>query len=281
MTSQNTKSKNRVRRALKTVKNYTLRLSLMAILLSFVLMSCRAYIKNETHDIVNSYDFPKESFVLVLTTYNLSLAECSTAKGKVDCDKIEKPGEAPRFRSKGSGAVVHVSDGNSYILTAGHVCMPSKPYQIVTYKGNFLLYEITSSVSIVSYKGGKRSTSIVAVDNKNDLCVVKTAGQWADPIEIADDLPPIGTKVYNMAAPFGIFDPGMVPLLDGYYSGYDRFGNHFFTVPVRPGSSGSPVLDPQGRIISVIHSAHMMYESIGLGSSLADVKKIVNTAIQN
>ena len=86
-------------------------------------------------------------------------------------------------------------------------------------------------------------------------------------------MPSLGDVVYNMAAPFGIFGPKMVLLFEGYYSGKDYRNVYFFTVPTRPGSSGSPILNTKGEVISVIHSAMIRFESVGLGCDL--------TAIQN
>ena len=78
-----------------------------------------------------------------------------------------------------------------------------------------------------------------------------------------------------MAAPFGIFNPGMVLLMHGYYSGKDSRNIHFFTIPTRPGSSGSPILNADGEIVSVIHSAMRSFESVGLGCDLAAIQNIM------
>jgi S1-C subfamily serine protease len=88
-------------------------------------------------------------------------------------------------------------------------------------------------------------------------------------------MPAHGERVFNVGAPFGIWAPGMVPLLEGFYSGTDGRGNEFFTIPTRPGSSGSPIFNSEGELISLIHSASIMFESIGLGCKLDNLREII------
>ena len=81
-------------------------------------------------------------------------------------------------------------------------------------------------------------------------------------------MPRVGERVFNMAAPHGIFAPGMVILLEGFYSGSDVDDDTFYTVPAAPGSSGSVIMNSRGEIVSVIHSAYRSFHQIALGSHL-------------
>ena len=60
-----------------------------------------------------------------------------------------------------------------------------------------------------------------------------------------------------------IFNPGGVPMLDGYFSGY--LGNDaLYTVPAAPGSSGSGVFNSKGELIGIIHSAIQGFQSVSI-----------------
>jgi hypothetical protein len=64
-----------------------------------------------------------------------------------------------------------------------------------------------------------------------------------------------------MAAPSGIFAPGMLLIFEGYYSG-EKDGSDYYTVPAAPGSSGSAILNSRGDIIGVIHSAILKFPNL-------------------
>ena len=70
-----------------------------------------------------------------------------------------------------------------------------------------------------------------------------------------------------MAAPDGFFAPGMVPLLEGYNSGNVGavgYEDTVYTIPTKGGSSGSPVLNSEGEVIGVTHSAIAGVENIAI-----------------
>jgi hypothetical protein len=77
----------------------------------------------------------------------------------------------------------------------------------------------------------------------------------------------MGEKVQNIAAPVGIFSPGMLLTFQGRNSGVDPLGNAYFSFPGAPGSSGSPVFDDKGKLVSVIHSAHLQFDHFSIGVS--------------
>ena len=71
----------------------------------------------------------------------------------------------------------------------------------------------------------------------------------------------------------------MVPLLDGRYIG-DIYGekniiNSIYTIPSTNGSSGSPVLNKNGEIIGLIHSALSRYENVSMACSVESLNDFV------
>ena len=59
-------------------------------------------------------------------------------------------------------------------------------------------------------------------------------------LELAKKEPKRGETVTNMAAPHGLYWPGTVLIFKGQFSGYHDRGYSVYTIPTKPGSSGSP-----------------------------------------
>lgn len=172
------------------------------------------------------------------------------------------------FTSAGSGAVVDVNGfaPTSLILTANHVCNPI-PYTIIV-RNEFT--EINKSISVTDYYGYIREATIVYIDIDYDLCLLEVEGAWTLPLSVAKQPATIGEKVYNISAPAGFFEPGMVPLLEGYYSGdigWTLDADSIYTIPTRRGSSGSPVMNSRGEVIGVIHSAIEGFAGAGIATT--------------
>jgi len=164
--------------------------------------------------------------------------------------------------STGSGSVVAHENGKTYVLTAAHVCWV-EPYETVN-RGSFLL-EIhqASSISLLMYSGEAVPAEVFYVDEERDVCLMSTQGTWGSPLPIADRDPVKGQKYYNMAAPYSIYSPGMVLSFDGYFSGYDNEW-YFYTIPARPGSSGSPIISSHGEIVGIITMASTVFETLSI-----------------
>ena len=170
--------------------------------------------------------------------------------------------------------MVSTTENYSYILTAAHVCDYSEIVDIE--QGPIVLtVRQESELVTIDYFGNERLAAIVDVDHINDVCVLKVSGVWTEPIPIAGELATPGNRVYNIAAPLGIFSPGMVLMFEGFYAGSDPIGNHLYTIPTRPGSSGSPILNNRGAVVGMIHSAAHSLENVAISSSLVSIQDIV------
>lgn len=193
--------------------------------------------------------------------------------------------------TRGSGTVVKVVNDQTYVLTADHVCShPAKSSFEMPFPGSPgnppMLTRITVNqrtvISAVDGDGVPHISSVHATDNINDACLIKSDGAWGEDrvVPVASSMPIVGSRVYNIAAPFGIFSPGSPGVklhFEGRYSGSDAAGNYFYTLPARPGSSGSAVLDSRGYIIGVVHSAMVNFEHVALASSLSSVHALMST----
>ena len=133
-------------------------------------------------------------------------------------------------------------------------------------KGYTFFVEPKVDIRVLDYWGKSHNATVVAVDNENDICILRSRGIWSTPLPVARKMPNIGDRVTTIAAPRGIYYPKMVLRFDGYYVGVDDHGHAFFSTPTAPGSSGSVILNSRGEIVSVIHSAMRRFENVGLGS---------------
>lgn len=158
----------------------------------------------------------------------------------------------------GSGIVFRKDLKYTYVITAGHVCSPFEMGNI-----NFLVIDSTGLPHIIKD---------MSYSQDPDLCLIKTEGDWGEPVPLGKKTPKYGEKIYSMAAPRGIFIPNAVLVFDGNYSGRTDIGNDIFTLPCAPGSSGAAILNENGEIVSIVHSASLNFQNIAIGSNLDIIK---------
>lgn len=183
------------------------------------------------------------------------------------------------LRSFGSGTVVkHVID-STYVMTAAHVCWsPEKDTKTLGHKT--ITVKVKNSIIVTNGHGREFSAEIYAMDPKNDICILRAAGIFGEPVPIAKKPPGLPERVYTYGAPLAIHHPGVILLFSGFTAGTleqsDRYVN-FYTLVARPGSSGSSILNNKGEIVGLIHTAITKLESVSIGSSLKSIQTIVNS----
>lgn len=159
----------------------------------------------------------------------------------------------------------------SLVGTAKHVCdhQPAQSEQVgpfgmpITVRGiDAEVKFIDTSSKVLTGKNPKKWMSA-----KHDLCFFFVGGKIGNnPMQVAVESPKKGDTVYNVAAPSGVWSTAAVPAFKGQllgevkekdfnFFGISQFkGLHYYmtNIPAVPGSSGSPIVNEKGEIVSVI-----------------------------
>jgi S1-C subfamily serine protease len=203
-----------------------------------------------------SHQFPYESFAFIAVDLNINFSEASG---------VSLPEGPAQISSRGSGMVVGTTaNGHAAVLTANHVCNPP-PFTLPGWS-NYL----EKDIRITDFFGNIYDATIILNNVQDDLCLLEVAGFDTPGVKLSTDDLILGEKVYSVAAPMAFFSPGMVPMLDGYYSGdiYSSNGlDSVFTIPAREGSSGSSVINSRGELVGVVHSALTGFQNVTICST--------------
>ncbi len=213
-------------------------------------------INAETNQIVKANDyFPIESFVMI--SQSISTFEELCDDDGTNC--LPVPILRDRMSGTGSGVIVGEKDGKSLVVTAGHVCNGTDSMGDPT-RNLTLQY----SMDLTSGYGSEATGTVISLDMINDLCLVIADDYIGPALSVAESSPLLHEKIYNMASPLGLAAPLAVPVFDGYFAG-EVSTLFIFTIPAAPGSSGSPILNANGEIISIISAAAVSFDEYAIG----------------
>ena len=193
---------------------------------------------------------------------------------------VEEGCTSSPMKSSGSGVVVSESLKGSYILTAGHVC-ELEIDRVIPPELMKNISRVDIDMIIVNLAQSKYSAEIISIDPNSDLCLMFSKGYWngSGPVDMADVAPFEGERVYNVAAPVGIFYENVVPLLEGFYMGRKQL-RAYYSIPAMGGSSGSPIVNIRGDLVGMIHSVNVAFPMVSVSPTYSELKKFLNSNIQ-
>jgi S1-C subfamily serine protease len=225
----------------------------------------------------NQEILPRKSFVQI--RQSVELEGCGIEK-----DTNEKKCQKAVMRYVSSGAYVfhsEISQGVSYVLTAGHSCQNRIPKRQVIEGYNVV--NKGSTFKAVDLNGFEHEAEVISINTRFDLCLLRVSDVLMNPptLKLAKKEPKRGETVTNMAAPHGLFWSGTVLIFKGQFSGYHNKGYSVYTIPTKPGSSGSPILNKDNQLVGVIFAGYPMMENIGLSSPLVAIKVFLKKSIAN
>jgi len=236
--------------------------------------------------------------ILSLFLFSISLISCATSNLDFQRDardtfvKIkqnvaitvcnpENPKECltKTSRSTGSGAVVARTDEGSYVLTAGHVCSFEREMQIASeFSGSKVLVQMRA----VNFSLGEYVSDIISMDETIDTCLLFARNLYTTKVaKIAPYTTSVepGERVYNVAAPVGIFYQDVVPLLEGFFMG-NRDTRAYYSVPAMGGSSGSPIFNSDNEIVGMIHSVNVYFPVVSVSPPLKELRAFIVNGIR-
>tara|TARA_R100001594_G_scaffold142069_2_gene188673 strand:+ start:1352 stop:2068 length:717 start_codon:yes stop_codon:yes gene_type:complete len=152
-----------------------------------------------------------------------------------------------------------------HILTANHVC----DYSDVVNPAKQLGYVPSIKISAIDVTGERHVLEVVKQNEEADLCLLKGKDKKLDipTLELSSDPPSKNEKYFNFAAPAGVFNPGVVPLYEGRYAGIFYGVYALYTIPVYPGSSGSPIVNSSGELVGMVHSVHRNFHHVSFSAT--------------
>ena len=200
----------------------------------------------------------------------------------------------------GSASVVghDLSRDMSYVLTAYHVCRDFDQRYLairVPVPGpHTLIFRYEPSIVLTDFYGNEFRAEEIRDDADNDLCLLGSDELMSsiEPIRVAATPPVPGDRIFNIASPHGLSQPGAVLSYAGYHAGtiaatYTiKFPHYLNAIPTAPGSSGSPILNEAGEIISITSYGyierprgpippHDMWPNASAGPSLESIQQLV------
>jgi hypothetical protein len=207
---------------------------------------------------------PRESFLFVMVEEYYEHCYTSTLNDKKECIVFKDTGAF-----SGSAFVVYNTTNGSLVVTADHICQTSGP-------------NMKQKMTLTTLNGKMYKAKILERDSKrqNDVCMVYAKNLKKPPVKLALSGPKPGAKLFNIAAPAGIFNINMVPILEGRYNGLSFAGSAIYSIPAAGGSSGSMVLNYNFELVGLIHSLHIKFSTVTVGPSYKVISEFIRKGIK-
>ena len=206
--------------------------------------------------------FPRKSFVFMKK--KTTFFQCTKNQCKI----------VYRGKMTGSASVIHHNKNRTYLMTAAHMIwmLPIHPVHkmVLEMKGKL---KHVSTYTFTDFYGKKYGLKkVIKSDKKTDLAIVSIKRTNILAIPLAYSAPKVKERLFNVAAPAGVFEKGLVLFFEGRFMGYSN--DKKFTgqdvkialtnIPVAGGSSGSPILNGNGEIVGMVSAVHRAFHHISI-----------------
>tara|TARA_R110002110_G_scaffold144466_1_gene333659 strand:- start:2196 stop:2897 length:702 start_codon:yes stop_codon:yes gene_type:complete len=174
------------------------------------------------------------------------------------------------YESSASSFLIKHHRDKSYFITAAHVCLTN-----VGKLARLPKFQKREEIYGVNIEGKKYTYRVVSTNTLYDLCLLSTARMNTKAYSLASKMPQRGEKIYNIAAPVGVFGRGLVPLFDGIYSGQVH-GKAVYTLPATGGSSGSPILNSWGQVVGMVSAVTKGFNQIVISPTSTQIQEFIH-----
>jgi len=230
----------------------------LTLFLCFILFSSCSNGLNNVKDIL-----PRDSFLKVDKSIQVTI--CSPSQPDICVTR--------QIGATGSAVVVKNNKLGSFVLTAGHVCDNTEMNNLAS-----KIKSIKYRFRVVDIKGRTYRTGDFSIERASDTCVMFVKGLKQPAAKLSSHSPEEGDRVYNLAAPMGIFDVYMIPTFEGFYSGRSD-NKYIYSIPAKGGSSGSPIFNHEGEIVGMVSMAFTRFSHLSISPSRESIVKHVTKAI--
>ena len=220
-------------------------------------------------------DYFKEDYQVKIDYYNTL-----STRTILSVVKIEKTSYLPYSSSTGSGVIFTQDDTHYFVLTNNHV----------TYSEN----AERTSYAVYDFQGNKYSATLVASNSSFDLSVLKiTKGDLVlDNLKFSSKNPEIGDRTSILGYPYEQANAITLGKVLSYQNvtisdPISEFINVDFDVivsntPVKPGSSGSVVINDKFQVIGILYAGNFSdSEDYSTFSFSIPVEKVIEFLIAN
>jgi|10_taG_2_1085330.scaffolds.fasta_scaffold18886_4 S1-C subfamily serine protease len=214
---------------------------------------------------VNTPPNTRETFVNIEKTVNVF--SCKTSENNSYCS-------TEPMMTTGSGVVIAGSEKGSYILTAAHVCDSDD----ITKQPGVIGFEVI--IESVKLNEERHLSNIINLNFDFDVCILFAKNLKNKIARISTKMPNIGDRVFNIAAPVGIFYKNTVPILEGFFMGnVENKKAAYYSIPAAGGSSGSPIFDSKGHLVGMIHSVNIYFPMVSVSPTHEDMLNFIKKTI--
>lgn len=142
----------------------------------------------------------------------------------------------------GSGFVVEGRSKKRYIVTNAHVCKTKSQDMKVKWG--------------IRENDEETSEAPIEIDSEQDICILTLRNQAKLPLRLSDTFPAVGEPVYTVGFPGTdaiTLTQGTVELTNAVaFLGDTIYLVHITTTVGKPGSSGSPLFNSEGKVVGVM-----------------------------
>jgi hypothetical protein len=209
--------------------------------------------------------FPRISAVKIEKRINITKCEDETKKKCVVGNII----------MLGSGVVVKNCGEDALILSADHVCDRMFGIPVAT---NLKINKISFHVTDLE---GEVYNQFQPIEEAPDIdaCILKVMKFKQPQVYLASSPPTPGMAVYNISAPNGFFSKDIVFITDGYYLGVYK-GIAAYSLYSYGGSSGSMIINRDGRLVGMIHSVSREVDHFTFSPLFSELKDFILRSAQ-